>query len=256
MTDRNGNTTTYTYDAINRRTSMTDALGVGHTTHWQYDPVGNLTVLTDADGHATQYFYDAVNRTKQETYPDSLSRSYAYDSVGNLLTRTDQIGQVTNYTYSDLYFLLGRSYPSAVNDSFTYDLSGRMLTALRGAWPDSFAYDGANRITQTVQNGQTIGYVYNIPGRTRRLTYPSGRVITEHTDARTRIDHINDAAYSANIVQYTYDFANNALSRNYRNGTTSAFTYNGNNWTTNIAHNNPAPFAQFSYAYDSEGNKQ
>jgi RHS repeat-associated protein len=254
VTDRNGNTTSYTYDAINRRIGMTDALG--NTTQWQYDPVGNLIKLTDANGHATQYFYDAVNRPRRETYPDGLSRSYTYDSAGNLLTRTDQIGQVTNYTYSDLYFLLGRAYPSAINDSFTYDLSGRMLTGQRGTWPDTFAYDSANRVTGTAQNGQTVGYVYNIPGRTRQITYPGGRVITEHPDARTRMDHINDAAFSANIVQYTYDSANNVLSRNYRNGTTSAFAYNANNWTTNIAHDNPATFAGFSYAYDNEGNKQ
>ena len=47
--------------------------------------------------------------------------------------------------------------------------------------------------SQTVQNGETIGYVYNIPGRTRQITYPGGRVITEHTDARARMDHIDDA---------------------------------------------------------------
>jgi RHS repeat-associated protein len=253
-TDRNGNATSSTYDAINRRISSTDALG--NTTQWQYDPVGNLIKLTDANAHATQYAYDAVNRPLKETCPDTLSRSYTYDGVGNVLTRTDQIGQVTTYTYSDLYFLIDRAYPISGTDIFTYDLSGRMLSAQHGSWPVTFAYDGANRVIQTVQNGNTIGYVYNIPGRTRQLTYPSGRAITEHTDFRSRMDHINDAAYAQAIVQYTYDLADNPLGRSYRNGTTSNFTYNANNWTTNISHNNPSIFAQFGYGYDNEGNKQ
>ena len=253
VTDRNGNATTYTYDAINRRISMTDALG--DVTQWQYDPVGNLIKLTDANSHATQYFYDAVNRPHQETYPDGLSRFYTYDSVGNLLTRTDQIGQITNYSYNDLYFLTSRTYPSAINDSFTYDLSGRMLSAQRGTWPDTFVYDSADRVTTTTQNGETIGYVYNVPARTRQLTYPGGRVIAETTDARTHMSAINDAGSPPPIVQYTYDLANNMLSRDYRNGTTSAFTYNADNWTTNIVHDNPAAFAQFAYTYDNEGNK-
>jgi RHS repeat-associated protein len=252
--DRNGKTTTFTYDAINRRLSMTDALG--NATHWQYDPVGNLIQTTDANSHATQYLYDAVNRPSKETYADGLFRSYTYDPADNLLTRTDQKAQTTTYGYSDLYFLTSRAYPVSGTDTFTYDLSGRMLTAQHGSWPDTFSYDGVNRLIQTSQNGQTISYVYNIPGRTRQITYPGGRVITEHTDFRTRTDHINDAAYPQSIVQYTYDQANNALSRTYRNGTTSAYTYNANNWTTNIAHNNPAVFAQFGYAYDNEGNKQ
>src|SRR5262249_35597726 len=153
-------------------------------------------------------------------------------------------------------FLTSRTYPSAVNDTFTYDLSGRMLSGQRATWLDTFTYDGANRITQTMQNGHTISYIYNISGRTRTLTYPGGRLITEHTDPRTRMDHIDDAASPPPIVQYTYDLANNVLSRNYRNGTTSSFSYNANNWTTSMAYNNPATFAGFNYTYDNEGNKQ
>jgi YD repeat-containing protein len=253
------NPTIYAYDFINRRISMTDALG--NITRYEYDAVGNLTHLTDANLHTTDYFYDAVNRPMEERYADDLdgqprSRFFAYDPVGNLATRKDQKLQTTDYIYNDLYFLISRTYPSAINDTFTYDLSGRMLSAQRGPWLDTFDYDGANRILLTVQNGRTITYSYDIPGRTRSLTYPGGRVITDHTDARTRIDHIDDVGSPPPIVQYAYDLANNVLSRNYRNGTTSSFTYNANNWTTSIAHNNLATFAGFNYAYDNEGNRQ
>jgi RHS repeat-associated protein len=252
--DRNSNPTSYVYDAINRRISLKDALA--EITHYEYDAVGNVIKLTDANGHATQYVYDQVNRPSQETYADGLSRLYAYDNVGNLVQRTDQIGQITNYAYNDLYFLTGRTYPSGINDSFTYDLSGRMLTAQRGTWPVTFTYDGADRILKAVQNTQTTTYTYDTPGRIRTVTYPGGRLITEHTDARTRMDHIDDGLPPPSIVQYTYDFANNVLNRNYRNGTTSAYSYNTNNWMTTIAHSNPGTFAGFNYAYDNEGNKQ
>jgi RHS repeat-associated protein len=255
VTDRDGNSTVYGYDAINRRITMTDALTF--VTTWQYDPVGNLIKLTDANGNSTRYFYDAVNRPITETYADSLSRHYTYDNVGNLLTRTDQKVQPTNYSYNDLYFLLSRTYPSAINDSFTYDLSGRMLTAQRGTWPLTFVYDGANRVTKTTQNGQTISYVYNIPGRTRQITYPGGRVITETTDFRTRIDHIDDAGSPPPIVQYTYDFGNRVTNRAYRNGTSGAYTYNNDDWITTLQHSKGVtPFAGFGYAYDNEGNRQ
>jgi RHS repeat-associated protein len=252
--DRSLNSTLYTYDAVNRRITMKDALG--NVTRYRYDAVGDLTKLTDANGHSTQYEYDVINRPSQEIYADGLSRFYAYDNVSNLVKRTDQIGQATNYSYSDLYFLTDRTYPSGTNDTFTYDLSGRVLSAQRGSWTATFTYDGANRITETVQNGHTISYTYNIPGRIRRLTYPGGRVVSEHTDARVRMDHIGDAGSPPPIVQYSYDLANNVLSRNYRNGTTSAYTYNANNWVISIAHNNPGTFAGFNYAYDNEGNKE
>jgi RHS repeat-associated protein len=254
-TDRNGNVSTYTYDAINRRISATDALG--HTTQSQYDAVGNLLMLTDANGHQTQYAYDAIDRRIKETYADGKTRTFTYDGVGNILTRTDQIGQTTTYTYNDLYFLLSRSYPSAINDSYTYDLSGRMLSGQRGSWIVTFTYDGANRVTNTVQNGHAIAYTYNIPGRIRTLTYPGSRVINEHTDPRARLDHIDDAASPPPIVQYNYDLANRAAARTYRNGTTTAYSYNTNDWVVNLQHSHGAtPIAGFAYAYDNEGNKQ
>ena len=255
ITDRNGNVTSYVYDAINRRVSTTDSLG--HTTQSQYDPVGNLIKMIDANNHATQYKFDAINRPIQETYADGKTRSFTYDGVGNLLTRTDQIGQVTTYSYNDLYFLLSRSYPRGINDAFTYDLSGRMLTAQRINWPITFAYDGANRVLQTVQNGHTIAYAYDIPGRTRTVTYPGGRVITEHTDARTRLDHNDDANSPRPIVQFSYDLGNRVTSRTYRNGAVANYGYNANNWILSLQHSfGVTDIAGFSYDYDNEGNKQ
>jgi RHS repeat-associated protein len=261
ITDRIGNITAYTYDNLNRRSTLADALG--NITKWQYDLVGNLVKLTDANLNSTQYSYDAVNRPLCERYADSTMRCYTYDSAGNLTQRQDAIsGQTVTYSYTDLYFLQQRMYaPSGANDTFTYDLSGRMLTNQRTnstfTWPESFTYDGANRLNQSVQDGQTINYSYSIPSRVRTITYPGGRVITEHTDFRARMDQIDDATSPPSIVQYTYDLADNMLDRNYRNGTASTYTYNANNWMSNLQHaNGGVPLATFSYAYDSEGNKQ
>jgi RHS repeat-associated protein len=251
--DRNGHVSTYAYDVINRRVTETDALG--HVTTFAYDGVGNRVSLVDANGHATLYQYDAIDRLTKETYADGRARSFTYDGVGNVLTRTDQIGQVTTYTYNDLYFVVARSYPSLVNDAFTYDLSGRMLSGLRGTWLVTFAYDGANRITSTSQNGRTLAYSYNIPGRTRTMTYPGGRSIVEHTDLRTRLDQIDDALAPPPVARYTYDAGDRITTRVYRNDTTASYTYNANDWTTTVAHAGVGLIAQFAYDYDHGGNK-
>jgi RHS repeat-associated protein len=261
--DRELNPTTYTYDADNRRITITDAQPA--TTTFQYDGVGNLTKITDANNHATSFGYDAVNRKHTETYPDLSNNTitWNYDMVGNVTMRTDQKSQVTNYTYSDLYFLLSRSYPSGV-DSFTYDLSGRVLmgNTTRGiGWNESFQYDGSDRLTQSMQNGKTISYVYNIPGRTRTLTYPGGRSIVEQKDFRDfRLVNVNDGSRNnpsqPPIAQYTYDSANNVLTRTYRNNTVETATYNANNWVCSLTHTLGSNLiVGFTYAYDDEGNK-
>jgi|GEM_PF-4276812 len=256
VTDREGHITTNVYDKINRRTSSTDALS--NATQYQYDGVGNVLIITDANGHATQYKYDDINRVIRETYadPPPSTRTFAYDAV-NLISRTDQKNQTTTYVYNDLYFLLKRTYPVSAADRLTYDLSARMLTAERGGWLVTFAYDGANRVIQTMQNGKTIGYVYDIPGRTRTVTYPGGRSITERMDSRSRLSIIDDAVSPPPIVQYSYDLGNRVVTRAYRNGAIATYGYNANDWVTSLEHTIEATrIAGFGYDFDKEGNKK
>jgi RHS repeat-associated protein len=255
VTDRSGNLTSYTYDAVNRRIMMTDAQPA--TTQYQYDNVGSLIKLTDANGHSTSYTYDQVNRRVSEKLPDANHNTitYTYDAVGNRISRTDQKGQKTTYTYSGLYFLLQRTYPVSPADVLTYDLSGRVLSANKGTWAESFAYDGANRILQSVQNGRFISYVYNIPARMRTVTYPGGRSITENMDYRSQLSDVNDGGVTP-IAQYTYDAAERELTRTYRNGTVASYSYNANDWMTSLTHTMGANLiVGFTYAFDNEGNK-
>jgi RHS repeat-associated protein len=256
-TDRNGHATTYLYDALDRRVSMTDALG--NITATTYDPDGNAVALTDANGHTTSYSYDGLNRRITETYPDTPpnTRTNVYDPVGNLIQRIDQKGQVTTYSYNDLYYLTNRAYmPSGANDRFIYDNGGRMLSGNRSGWVDAFAYDGANRLTNTVQNGRTLTYVYNIPGRVQTNTQPSGRVLNYTYDARKRLAMLNDTTPNPPIATYVYDDADRVVTRTYRNGTMGAYSYDANNWVTSLNHSNgPNLIAGFNYAYDNEGNR-
>ncbi|BBJ24476.1 RHS repeat-associated core domain-containing protein [Candidatus Nitrotoga sp. AM1P] len=263
LTDREGNATTYVYDDINRRTQTTDAQPF--VTTYEYDGVGNLkkiNAFNDTEDpvdppQVTSYDYDNINRLIKETYADTRMRTFTYDRVGNLKTRTDQKGQVTSYDYSDLYFLTQRDYPTSVDDNMSYDLSGRLLSAERGSWLVTYIYDGANRVTTTVQNGKTLNYAYNIPGRTRTVTYPGGRSITEATDPRSRLDKIDDAGSPPPIVQYSYDLGDRVVSRAYRNGTTASYSYNANNWITSLDHVKAdlTRIAGFTHAFDNEGNK-
>jgi RHS repeat-associated protein len=254
--DRNGNATSYQYDPLNRRTSVYDALG--NTTAYAYDAVGNVTNLTDANGHVTRYQYDAVNRRLAEIYPDSIPNTvaYSYDSVGNVVSRTDQKGQVTTYSYSQLYFLTNRYYlPSGSNDVFTYDLAGRTLSANRGGWVDTFGYDGANRLVYTYQNGGLITYSYDIAGRLQTNTYPSGRIIRQMTDGRSRLLTEQEAA-NPPIVSYTYDAADRVLSRTNGNGTFSTYLYDADNRVTALeTSNSVGQVVGFGYAYDFDGNR-
>ncbi len=254
-TDRDGNTTTYVYDGINRMIKTVDALGDATTN--AYDAAGNKISTTDALEHTTRYTYDADNRRIQETYPDSVSdsRSFGYDATGHIISRLDQNGQTTSYQYNDFYYLTNRQYSSGPNDQYTYDLGGRMTTASRNGWTDSFTYDGANRMITDVQNGRTVGYAYVIASGLRTIGYPVGVNVTEYYDARGRLVEVNDGGSPA-VTQYTYDLDNNRLTAANRNGTSASYTYNANDWATQLTHSHGlTPIAGFVYVYDNEGHR-
>jgi RHS repeat-associated protein len=255
-TDRNGNLEAYSYDAINRPVSVTNSLGSTSQSH--YDGVANVVGMVDGNGHTTTVTYDAVNRPISETYADQANNTvtWTYDKVGHVTSRTDQRSQVTAYTYSDLYFVTTRAYsPGGGADTFTYDLSGRLLTETHDGWTDMFTYDAASRVLSSVQNGRSVSYAYNVPGRSRTLTYPGGRTITEQLDPRSRISTVNDGGVSP-IVQYAYDQANNVHTRAFRNGTLATYTYNPNNWILSVEHTlGSARLLGFQYTYDAEGNQ-
>jgi RHS repeat-associated protein len=125
----------------------------------------------------------------------------------------------------------------------------------------TFAYDAINRVTQTTQGGiggPAVQYSYNVPARTRTITYPGGRVVTETKDARDRLFTVGDSG--GVIASYTYDPGNRVQTRTYANGTVATYTYNANNWITGLEHGRAGspsqPIASFTHAYDKEGNKR
>ncbi|MCC6489568.1 MAG: hypothetical protein IT364_18870, partial [Candidatus Hydrogenedentes bacterium] len=253
IVDRHGHTTTYAYDSVNRRVSETDDLG--HLTAYSYDPTGNLISITDANGHATIYTYDSVNRRIRETYADANTREYVYDNTGHMTSKTDQLGQTTTYVYNDLYHLTMRDTPVSADDVYTYDLAGRMLSGERAGWIVTFAYDAAGRVAQTDQDSETIEYDYNIPGRTRTITYPSGREITYRTDERDRLDSVEDPLSLTPIADYEYDAADRTISRTSRNGTLTTYTYDANGLVETLDHTiGLTRIAGYTYDYDLEGN--
>jgi len=295
--DREGKAACYKYDDINRRIRQVQKVGDTDCnagggdgdandvwTKTVYDAVGNVTELTTAknngggtpavcnggsptpDCQTTRYIYDEVNRLVQETYPDAGIRYFAYDPKGNLIQRTDQKGQVTDYQFNDLDYLTARLYSADNNDSFTYDVGGRMLIACRegtidnvpadgcAGWIVTYNYDAANRVLHTAQNGKNVNYAYDIPNRKRTVAYPGGKTVVEQRDLRERLGNLN----SGGIATYTYDLANRVTIRVYGNGTQAAYSYNANNWITDLNHTkaDTTLIAGFAHAYDNEGNKR
>ncbi|MGA1842502.1 MAG: RHS repeat-associated core domain-containing protein [bacterium] len=253
ITDREGNPTLYTYDEVNRRLTVTDALN--GVTSYEYDCMGNLIKITDCNNNSTTYEYDSLNRLIKETYADGGTKELTYDGVENLITRKDQNGIITSYQYDELYNLVKRDYPGANDDTFSYDMGGRMLTADNLYSTITFAYDGANRVTQTTLNSLAVNYAYDIANNKRIITYPGGKVVKEEMDKRYRLKRIKDAIDQI-VAENTYDLGDRITERAFLNTTGSGWNYNQNNWITQLTHGKGTfTLIDFEYTYDKEGNR-
>jgi len=265
--DREDNETVYEYDAADRRTASKvwpDEGGDPAITTYEYDQAGSLIRITDGNGNATAYEYDPLNRLTTETYADETERRFMYDCVGNQLTREDNMGEdeqpgnITNYTYDDLHRVIRREYATGHADVFEYDKGGRMLVADNDHSHVGFTYDCADRVLTSTQTDlpqtylYTVTYAYDTVANTRTIHYPSGKVVVETRDFRDRLAEVSDAA------TYAYDLADRVLTKTFANGTEARYSYNDNDWITELRHVAPdgtTAFAGFAHDYDREGNR-
>jgi len=95
--DANGNTTTHTYDKLNRRLLTTDSVG----TRFQatYDKVGNKRTETDANGNTSTHTFDGLNRLRKTTDVLGTVMEATYDKAGNKISEKDANGIETRFDY-------------------------------------------------------------------------------------------------------------------------------------------------------------
>lgn len=93
MTNGNGTTVIYAYNAANLVTSLQNKKGLSTLSNYvyQYYLDGNQAQKTDHTGPSTSYAYDAQRRLTQETESgaaDAVTKAYRFDEAGNRLSMT------------------------------------------------------------------------------------------------------------------------------------------------------------------------
>ena len=257
-TDANGNVSQFAYDTLNRLAQVTDANG--DITNYSYDANGNLTQVTDANGNVTTFAYDSMDRLVINTDPMGNADTFAYDGNENLITTTNRNGQTLNFQYDSLNQLINKTLPGNLVTTFDYDLVGN-LTSITD--PDSnltFGYDGADRLTNTATTGSPnqpdviIDYIYDPNGNRQTMTDSLTGSTNYLYDTLNRITTITNPANQA--VSFGYDILSRRVSTTLPNGVTTDFAYDSNSRLTSLQHKlGLTPLSDFSYTYDSVGNR-
>ncbi|MCF8080950.1 MAG: RHS domain-containing protein, partial [Desulfobacterales bacterium] len=262
VTDPAGNIVSYTYDAYNRLSEVTEP--GGGITRYDYDLHGNLASVTDAENHTTTYVYDDMGRVVTVDSPDSGLSRYVYDPAGNRIERTDANGIKTSFSYDELNRITAEMFPDASdNVSYLYDQgmygAGKLAGITDASGATAFLFDGRGRMvekTSTVFGADyVLSRVLTPAGRTAQLTYPSGRTVDfERNTCACAVDRV-----STTFAAITKVLVSNITTRPF--GAADAMS-SGSGGVVENEHDpvgrlktaNPGAERERQYTYDARGN--
>jgi RHS repeat-associated protein len=188
QTDDSTNSTSYQYDALNRRTSQTFADTTSAT--YGYDLADNLVSVTDARGNHIIKTYDSANRLtlvdRRVAASGVIGTRYLQYEYDGLDRRTKTVDSIDN----------------VLNDG--------------NDWVVTRTFDALSRVTSETQNGRTMNASWIEEAKRDTLTYPSSLALSYVYDTVDRMAQIKASGNS--LATYTYAGRERILSRTYRNG--------------------------------------
>lgn len=283
--------TIYSYDELDRFTSVFDALG--RETTYDYDAASNLTERVDARGLITEYTPDALNRLEAIDYWNAAhttnmgSVDYDYDEAGNRIEMIDTTGTTTyvpdplnrlesvtfpgsvtvEYEYDEVGNRTKIVYPSTDEVDYTFDEGHRMETVTDWLSEQTvYTYDNAGRLDLAeLANGVDTDYVYDDANRLTDLTNtaPGPTTVSDYTYTLDAMGNRTQMVDGAGTHAYEYDPLYRLTEVTYPGPTVDAYTYddNGNRLTkdaddyTYDAADQLTLLEGVSYDYDDNGNQ-
>lgn len=275
-------TTTFSYDLMNRLLTVTDA--DNQTTAYDYDAHGNLIMVTDAKTPAgiTQFAYDEFDRLSQTTDPLGHLETFTYNKVGNLTTHVDRKAQTFSFSYDDVSRLTKKEFPSLPGTlgntlvTFSYDANNNgNLTddndnLAKVVSPDAsltFTYDAFDRIATAATTGSpnqpdvTTSYTYDKNGNRTVLTAKQGATtvasLNYTSDKLNRLQSLVNTLTSQ-TMSFTYDALSRRKQLDLPNSTRTTTTYNAASEVDTITHTyvpTNTVISKFIYSPDSIGNR-
>ena len=247
-------TTSYSYDALGRRTQVQNALGHS-TTLSNFDIQGRPQTITDANGIATTLTYTPQGWLATSTTAGSTT-GYTYDGAGQLLAISLGDGSWLEYTWDDARRLTAVENNLGERIEYTLDAQGnRTAEAVRDSTgtlrrQQQWVFDALGRLLRHVGvAGQTTHYSYDLNHNLVGITTPNAHSYTQSFDALGRLVGQTDPL--AGHTSQTYDAQDNPTQVVDPRGVTTSYTYNG---LGDLIEQNSPDSGSTSYAHDAAGN--
>jgi len=254
---------TYGYDVLSRLTTATNPTG---TVTIAYDNRSRVSSVTDVFAQVVSYQYDANSNRSQLNLNGTLNASYQYDVLNRLTQLTDNASLNTTFAYDAKNKPTSRTLPNGVVSTYQYDGLDRLtrLTHAKGAntlLNLQYQFNAVNNITQMIDNDGMHNYTYDALDRLTAATHPN-----QPNESYT-YDDVGNRTASHQGSSYSYEPFNRLVSAN---GTTFGYDTNGNeisktdstnSWTYTWDYENRLDQASLAggitvnYSYDALGHR-
>ncbi len=271
VTDPNSKEWQQTWDELLRPTTVTDPLT--HTAAPTYNNLDYITAQTDFNGYSTSYTRDAFSNAIARSSPDTGSWSFTFNEDNKLTAVTDARSVASSFTYDAADRLTAKSTTgySGENETYTYDdtTSGNKGIDRLTSWTDesgsgSRVYDNFGNVTSETRvinsKTYTTTYSYDLANRITEIIYPSGRYVDYTYDSSGYLTTVTTKPSSGGSVttlasSITHKPFGPIASFTYGNSEAQTRTYNTNYWLTDLDTVYSGTYVQENdYGYDHAGN--
>jgi RHS repeat-associated protein len=181
-TNPRNNVTTFTYDALRRRTSETGPAGTGIQTQWAYDADGNPTEERRWDSAASVWrtsitTYSLTGKPLTITDPAGDVSRTCYDGLDRATVAVDPTGRATRTTYNAAGqpTLIERWFEASLSDPTCALTNTRPAEINTNRWRE-FQYNaGGLQSAEIDGNGNVTTMIYEGLGRHMLTVYADGR---------------------------------------------------------------------------------
>jgi len=241
VTDGKGQTTTNTYDRLDRITKV--AYSDGSSISYTYDGDDNLTARTDRDGGQTIIGYDGLSRPTSQTFRGT-AQTFGYDATSNLTSLTDPGGTV-GYGYNAAGDVTSVTEPGGNCAGFSLTANPQTLPAANSGCA-LFHYDGAARRDQEATPGGVLQVLsYDNAGHQTEIKATQGSAV------------LSDLAYSYTKPGTSIDTGQRQNVTDKVAGKTTSYSHNELNRLTAATGvlTGPGTTADYNFGYDNNGNR-
>jgi RHS repeat-associated protein len=256
VTDRDGNTTTLSYNGAGQLTTITDPVSreiklvyngeglvesaedpMGHVVKYTYES-GNLTSVTQPAeaGLRWQFKYDGSHRMTEMMDGRGGKTINEYNGSSQVTKQEDPAGHKLKFEYETFHTeITNETTGSVTNEYFTSNDEPSSITRGYGtvsATIESFAYNEGGYVTSVTDgNGHTTTYTYDGAGDKTSMTDPDG-----------------------NETKWTYDGTHDVLTTTTPKGETTTIERDGDGNPIKISRPAPGSKTQITkYKYTADG---